>query len=105
MIASRTILGRVPDRAGATRTLSIAVLAEATGLVSIALSSTLPVTISALVLLALGQGLAVPALGMRALSADHGASSGLFFGYFDLGAGSADRRWASSPSGPTRARP
>ena len=62
-----------------------------TGLVGVALSSTLPVAVSALVLLALGQGLAIPALGTRALSAvppaDHGAASGLFFGYFDLGVG------------------
>ena len=42
---------------GAARTLGVAVLAEATGLVGVALASTLPVTVSALVLLALGQGL------------------------------------------------
>ena len=91
VIAGRTVLGWVPDRVGSARTLGVAVLAEATGLVGVALASTLPVTVSALVLLALGQGLAVPALGMRALSAvpsaDHGAASGLFFGYFDLGVG------------------
>jgi predicted MFS family arabinose efflux permease len=91
VIVSRTVLGRLPDRAGAARTLNGAVLAEAAGLVGVALSTTLPTTVAALLLLALGQGLAVPALGMRALAAvppaDHGAAGGLFFGYFDVGVG------------------
>jgi predicted MFS family arabinose efflux permease len=91
VIAGRTILGWVPDRVGPNHTLTAAVLAEAAGLVGVALSTTLVTTIAALLLLALGQGLAVPALGMLALAAvppaDHGVAGGLFFGYFDAGVG------------------
>jgi predicted MFS family arabinose efflux permease len=91
VIVSRTALGWVPDRCGAAATLCGAVVAEAVGLVGVAASSSFPVTIAALLVLAVGQGLAVPALGLLALAAvppaDHGAAGGLFFGYFDAGVG------------------
>jgi MFS family permease len=91
VIVSRTVLGWVPDRVGATRTLTAAVLAEAAGLAAVALSPLPALTIAALLVMAVGQGLAVPALGMLALAVvppgDHGAAGGLFFGYFDAGVG------------------
>ncbi|MBL8928120.1 MAG: MFS transporter [Pseudonocardia sp.] len=91
VIVSRTVLGGLPDRVGAVRTLACAVLAEAAGLVGVAAATTAAVAVGAMLLLALGQGLAVPALGMLALATvpprDHGAAGGLFFGYFDAGVG------------------
>jgi MFS family permease len=91
VIASRTVLGWVPDRIGAARTLAAAVVAEAAGLVGVATATAPAATVTALLVLALGQGLAVPALGILALAAvppaDHGAAGGLFFGYFDAGVG------------------
>jgi hypothetical protein len=52
VIVSRTLLAVVPDRAGAARILGSAVLAEAA------------VAIAALLVLTIGQGLVVPALGI-----------------------------------------
>jgi predicted MFS family arabinose efflux permease len=91
VIASRTVLGWVPDRIGAANTLTAAVLAAAAGLVGVATATAPAMAVTALLVLALGQGLAVPALGILALAAvppaDQGAAGGLFFGYFDAGVG------------------
>ncbi len=91
VIASRTILAGVPDRFGAPRTLMIAVTLEAAGLVGMAATTSTPVALLALVVMAIGQGLAVPSLGLLALASvppsRHGRTAGAFFAYFDAGVG------------------
>ncbi len=91
VIASRTILAGIPDRFGAPRTLSVAVALESAGLAGMAVTTSTPVAVFALVVMAIGQGLAVPSLGLLALASvppsRHGRTAGAFFAYFDLGVG------------------
>jgi predicted MFS family arabinose efflux permease len=91
VIASRTILAGVPDRFGAPRTLTAAVTLEAAGLAGMAATTSAPVAVIALVVMAVGQGLAVPSLGLLALASvppsRHGRTAGAFFAYFDAGVG------------------
>jgi len=91
VIASRTILAGVPDRFGAARTLTVAVSLEAAGLAGMAATTSPPVAVAALVVMAVGQGLAVPSLGLLALASvppsRHGRTAGAFFAYFDAGVG------------------
>lgn len=87
VILVRTLGGRIPDRLGGRRTLQLAAPVAAVGLLLVALGVGLPGT----VILALGQGLAVPALGLLALARvparSQGAAAGLFFAFFDAGVG------------------
>jgi predicted MFS family arabinose efflux permease len=91
VIASRTVLAGVPDRFGVARTLSVSVVLEGAGLAGLAASTSAPLALGALVIVAVGQGLAVPSLGLLALSAvppsQHGRTAGAFFAYFDAGVG------------------
>jgi MFS family permease len=91
VIASRTILAGVPDRFGAARTLTVAVTLEADGLAGMATATSEPPALFALVVMAVGQGLAVPSLGLLALASvppsRHGRTAGAFFAYFDAGVG------------------
>ncbi|HET7531140.1 MAG TPA: MFS transporter, partial [Mycobacteriales bacterium] len=91
VIASRTILGTVPDRAGARRTLVGAAVVEAAGLVVFAAATSTALAVAALLALSLGQGLAVPSLGALALEGvpaeRRGSAAGAFFAYFDAGVG------------------
>ncbi len=91
VIASRTILAGIPDRFGAPRTLTVAVVIESAGLAGMAVTTSTPVALVALVVMAVGQGLAVPSLGMLALKSvppsRHGRTAGAFFAYFDAGVG------------------
>jgi MFS family permease len=91
VIASRTILAGVPDRFGAARTLTVAVTLEAAGLAGMAAATSSPPALFALVVMAVGQGLAVPSLGLLALASvppsRHGRTAGAFFAYFDAGVG------------------
>ena len=91
VIAARTIGGSVPDRVGAAPTLVGATAASAAGLVTIALAGASGWSLAGTLVLAVGQGLAVPALGLLALSRvapeRHGAAAGLFFAFFDAGVG------------------
>ena len=57
VIASRTILAGIPDRFGAPRTLSVAVALESAGLAGMAVTTSTPVAVFALVVMAIGQGL------------------------------------------------
>jgi len=91
VILARTAGGAIPDRAGPAPTLLACALLEALGLLLVAtVGPTLPALVAVLVL-ALGQALAVPALGLLALArvppARHGAAAGLFFAWFDAGVG------------------
>lgn len=91
VIASRTVLASVPDRLGPARSLSIAVVLEAAGLAGLAVATSTPVALLTLVVMAVGQGLAVPSLGLIALAtvppSRHGRTAGAFFAYFDAGVG------------------
>jgi MFS family permease len=91
VILSRTVLAGVPDRFGPARTLSVAVVLESAGLAGLALASGAPLALVALLVMSLGQGLAVPSLGLLALASvppsRHGRTAGAFFAYFDAGVG------------------
>jgi predicted MFS family arabinose efflux permease len=91
VIASRTILAGIPDWFGAPRTLTGAVVIESAGLAGMAVTTSTPVALVALVVMAIGQGLAVPSLGMLALKSvppsRHGRTAGAFFAYVDAGVG------------------
>jgi MFS family permease len=91
VIASRTIFAGIPDRLGPARTLSAAVTLEAAGLVGLAVATNPAAGLAALVVMAVGQGLAVPSLGLLALASvppsRHGRTAGAFFAYFDAGVG------------------
>jgi predicted MFS family arabinose efflux permease len=56
-----------------------------------AAATSTPLALVALVVMALGQGLAVPSLGLLALASvqpsQHGRTAGAFFAYFDAGVG------------------
>jgi MFS family permease len=81
----------VPDRIGAARTLTGAVVLESAGLAGVAVATSPPEALIALVVMAIGQGLAVPSLGLLALASvppsRHGRTAGAFFAYFDAGVG------------------
>ncbi len=91
VILSRTLLAGIPDRFGAPRTLTAAVTLEAAGLAGMAAATSTPLALIALVVMAIGQGLAVPSLGLLALASvppsRHGRTAGAFFAYFDAGVG------------------
>jgi MFS family permease len=91
VIAVRTLAAGVPDRIGGRTTLAVAAPTAAAGLVLAAAAPVAPLALAGVVLLGAGQGFAIPALGLLALSrvppAQHGAASGVFFAWFDLGVG------------------
>ncbi len=91
VIISRVALGSVPDRMGAARVLVASALLEAAGLVVFAEAATTGVSVAALAVLSVGQGLAVPSLGLLAVAGvpehQRGAASGAFFAWFDAGVG------------------
>lgn len=91
VVAVRTLGASIPDRLGARRTLALAVPAEAIGLAAVAVATFAGGVLAGVVVLAAGQALAVPALGMLALAGvprhRHGEAAGLFFAWFDAGVG------------------
>jgi MFS family permease len=97
VILARTIGGSVPDRTGDRRTLIAAAPTAAAGLLVIALAPSATLALAGVVVLGVGQGFAVPALGLLALApvppAQHGAASGAFFAWFDAGWRAPLSRW------------
>jgi MFS family permease len=91
VIVSRLGLGSLPDRAGTRLVLLVSALVEAAGLAVFAVSTSTGFAIGALIVLSIGQGLAVPALGVLAIegvpSEQQGAAAGAFFAWFDGGVG------------------
>jgi predicted MFS family arabinose efflux permease len=91
VIASRTLGAGLPDRLGGTRTVVLFAGAEALGLLVFSLASSTGTALAALLVLSIGQSLAVPGLGLLALArvpaARQGAAAGLFFAWFDAGVG------------------
>lgn len=91
VIAARLLGAGLPDRAGARRTLLVCALTEGLGLVALSQAHGSGPVLAVVVVLAAGQALAVPALGLLALARvapeRHGAAAGLFFSWFDAGVG------------------
>lgn len=91
VVAVRLVGAGLPDRLGARNALRVCVVADGAGLVALAVSGSAPLALAATVVLAAGQALAVPALGLLALKRvepeRHGAAAGLFFSWFDAGVG------------------
>jgi MFS family permease len=91
VILVRTFAAGVPDRLGGRRTLSLSAPTAAAGLLLVSAAPTTVVALAGVFVLGLGQGFAVPALGLLALApvpeAQHGAASGTFFAWFDAGVG------------------
>lgn len=91
VIATRTLGARLPDRLGGRRTVLFAAPVAAGGLLVVALASGGALALAGTLLLALGQGFAVPGLGLLALAGvpgeRQGAAAGLFFAFFDAGVG------------------
>jgi predicted MFS family arabinose efflux permease len=90
VVAVRTLGGGLPDRFGGRGTVAVATALAAAGLAGVGAGGP-AVALAGTAVLALGQGLAVPALGLLALervpAASHGAAAGLFFAFFDAGVG------------------
>jgi nitrate/nitrite transporter NarK len=88
VILMRTAGGGIPDRFGPARTLWLAAPAAAVGLVVAGWGTA---AVIGVIVLGAGQALAVPSLGLLALSRvpsnRHGAAAGLFFAWFDAGVG------------------
>jgi len=93
VIATRTLGARVPDRLGGRRTVLAAAPVAAAGLLLAGLAGpgATGLALAGTLLLAVGQGFAVPGLGLIALAGvspeRHGAAAGLFFAFFDAGVG------------------
>jgi MFS family permease len=91
VIATRTLGSHLPDRFGGRRTVLVTAPLAAAGLLLMSLAGGTTVALAGTLLLAVGQGFAVPGLGLLALagvSAERqGAAAGLFFAFFDAGVG------------------
>jgi MFS family permease len=91
VVAVRGLGGGLPDRLGVTPVLVAAALAEAAGLAALVVMPSTATVLGATMVLAAGQALAVPALGILALrhvpASRHGVAAGLFFAFFDIGVG------------------
>lgn len=91
VIVSRTLGAGLPDRLGGKRTVVLFAGCEAVGLLVFAGASSTAPALAALLVLSVGQSLAVPGLGLLALArvpaAQQGAAAGLFFAWFDAGVG------------------
>lgn len=91
VVAVRVLGGGLPDRWGATPVLVAAALAEAAGLAALVMMPNMATVLGATMVLAAGQALAVPALGILALrrvpASRQGVAAGLFFAFFDIGVG------------------
>jgi MFS family permease len=91
IIVLRTLGGSLPDRLGPRRALAGAAAIAGAGLALLATAASLPLALAGAVVAGAGQAVAVPALGLLALSGvpegERGATSGTFFAFFDIGVG------------------
>jgi MFS family permease len=91
VIAVRTFAAGLPDRLGGRTTLTFAAPVAAAGLLAVAFAPTNLLGLGGVVVLGIGQGFAVPALGLLGLAAiapaQQGAAAGMFFAWFDAGVG------------------
>lgn len=91
VVLSRLLLGHLPDRVGPARVAIGATLAEAAGLLAIAVSGSLPVALLGAVAMGAGFSLLNPSLMLivvgQVSAAGRGAALGTFTAFFDLGVG------------------
>jgi predicted MFS family arabinose efflux permease len=91
VVAVRGLGGGLPDRLGATPVLVASAAAEAAGLAALVVMPNTATVLGVTMVLAAGQALAVPALGILALrhvpASRHGVAAGPFFAFFDIGVG------------------
>jgi MFS family permease len=91
VFASRLVLSRVPDRAGARPTATVAGLLEALGLLIIALAMSLPVALAGAVVVGIGFSMLFPSLALMVVGEvgedRRGSALGAFTAFFDIGVG------------------
>jgi MFS family permease len=91
VFASRLVLSRVPDRAGARPTATAAGLIEALGLMVIALAGTLPVALAGALIVGVGFSMLFPSLALMVVGDvgedRRGSALGAFTMFFDIGVG------------------
>jgi MFS family permease len=91
VFASRLVLSRVPDRAGAKRTATAAGLLEALGLAVIALAHSLAVALCGAVVVGVGFSMLFPSLALMVVGRvgddRRGSALGAFTAFFDIGVG------------------
>jgi MFS family permease len=91
VFASRLVLSRVPDRAGARPTAVAAGLIEAVGLLIIAVAHSLPVALLGAVVVGVGFSMLFPALALMVVGEvdddRRGSAMGAFTAFFDIGVG------------------
>jgi MFS family permease len=91
VFASRLVLSRVPDRAGARRTATAAGVLEALGLLIIALAQSLAVALAGAVVVGIGFSMLFPSLALMVVGEvgedRRGSALGAFTAFFDIGVG------------------
>jgi MFS family permease len=91
VFASRLVLGRVPDRAGARRTATGAGVLEAAGLTIVAVAGSLPIALLGALVVGVGFSMLFPALALmvvgRVEEDRRGSALGAFTAFFDVGVG------------------
>ena len=91
VFASRLVLSRVPDRAGARATATTAALFEAAGLAIIAAADSLPVALAGAIVVGVGFAMLFPALALMVVGDvgedRRGSAMGAFTAFFDIGVG------------------
>jgi MFS family permease len=91
VFASRLVLSRVPDRAGARRTATAAGLLESLGLTIIALADSLPVALVGALVVGVGFSMLFPSLALMVVGDvgedGRGSALGAFTAFFDVGVG------------------
>jgi MFS family permease len=91
VFASRLVLSRVPDRAGARRTATAAGLIESLGLLVVALATSLTTALVGAVVIGIGFSMLFPALALMVVGDvgddRRGSALGAFTAFFDIGVG------------------
>jgi MFS family permease len=91
VFASRLVLSRVPDRAGARRTATVAGLLESLGLLIIAVATSLVVALVGAVVVGVGFSMLFPSLALMVVGEvgedRRGSALGAFTAFFDIGVG------------------
>jgi MFS family permease len=91
VFASRLVLSRVPDRAGARPTATAAAVLEALGLFIIGLADSLPVALTGALVVGVGFSMLFPSLALMVVGEvgedARGAALGAFTMFFDIGVG------------------
>jgi MFS family permease len=91
VFASRLVLSRVPDRAGARRTATAAGLLEALGLTVVAAATSLTVALIGALIVGVGFSMLFPSLALMVVGEveddRRGSAMGAFTAFFDIGVG------------------